>query len=124
MSHRIRAFVAPHTELGESPLYREEDNTLHYVDVLGRNINILQLGGEHKHERRTIQCPEPITFLSFHRDGGYLICSFSSIVRVTEDGKWTVLKRVFSDTTNMRFNDTGIDSTGRLWVGTIDRVLQ
>lgn len=124
MSHRIKAFVAPHTELGESPLYREEDNTLHYVDVLGRNINILQLGGEHKHERRTIQCPEPITFLSFHRDGGYLICSFSSIVRVTEDGKWTVLKRVFSDTTNMRFNDAGIDSTGRLWVGTIDRVLQ
>lgn len=124
MGDRIKAFIEPHTELGESPLYCEEDNTLHYVDVLGQKINILQLGGEKKHESRIIECPEPITFLSFHQDDGYLICSFSSIVRVTEEGEWTVLKRVIDDTTIMRLNDAGIDSAGRLWVGTIDRVLE
>lgn len=120
MAQRIRAAIAPHTQLGESPLYRESDNTLHYVDVLGQTINILQLDGTQ--ERRTIQCPEPITFLGFCRDGEYLICSFSSIVRVSDNGTWTVLKQVLRDTTNERLNDAGIDSQGRLWVGSIDRV--
>ncbi|KAJ3516497.1 hypothetical protein NM208_g14834 [Fusarium decemcellulare] len=122
MENRVKAFVVPHTDLGESPLYRAEDDTLHYVDVLGQRINILQLSGNH--ERRTIDCPEPITFLAFHRDGGYLICSFSSIVHMTDGGHWTVLKRVFSDVTKERLNDAGIDAFGRLWVGSIDRVLE
>lgn len=122
MENRAKAFVAPHTDLGESPLYRAEDDTLHYVDVLGQKINILQLSGNH--ERRVIECPEPITFLAFHRDGGYLICSFSSIVHVSDGGHWTVLKQVFSDVAKERLNDAGIDARGRLWVGSIDRVLE
>ncbi|RSL97732.1 hypothetical protein CDV31_012912 [Fusarium ambrosium] len=122
MENRAKAFVTPHTDLGESPLYRAEDDTLHYVDVLSQKINILQLSGNH--ERRIIDCPEPITFLAFHQDGGYLICSFSSIVHMTDDGHWTVLKQVFSDVTKERLNDAGIDALGRLWVGSIDRVLE
>lgn len=120
MNERIRAFVPSHTQLGESPLYRETDNTLHYVDVLGQEINILELSGSFK--RRTILCPERITFLSFHREGGYLVCSFSSIVRVSEEGEWSVQKQIFADTTASRLNDAGIDSAGRLWVGSIDRI--
>ncbi|KAM6484900.1 hypothetical protein HDV62DRAFT_306762 [Trichoderma sp. SZMC 28011] len=120
MDEHIPAFVPPHTKLGESPLYRPEDATLHYVDVLGQEIKILQL--DSSFGIRTIRCPEPITFLSFHKDGGYLVCSFSSIVRVSEGGDWNVLKQVFSDTTALRLNDAGIDSAGRLWVGSIDRV--
>lgn len=122
MIDRAKAFVAPHTKLGESPLYRPEDDTLHYVDVLGQTINLLQLCGNQM--RQTIHCPEPITFLAFHQDGGYLVCSFSSIARVTENGRWTVLKQIFSDVTTERLNDAGIDALGRLWVGSIDRVLE
>lgn len=120
MNDRIRAFVPSHTQLGKSPLYREMDNTLHFVDVLGQTINILELSGSFK--RGTIVCPERITFLSFHRDGGYLICSFSSIVRVSEEGEWLVQKQIFVDTTASRLNDAGVDSAGRLWVGSIDRI--
>ncbi|KAM5344071.1 hypothetical protein ACJ41O_012608 [Fusarium nematophilum] len=120
MSQRTRAFVPPHTQLGESPLYRESDNTLHYVDVLGQAINILELSGSFK--RRAIPCPERITFLGFHRDGGYLVCSFSSIVRVSEEGEWSVQKQIFANATACRLNDAGIDTAGRLWVGSIDRI--
>ncbi|KAJ4252855.1 hypothetical protein NW762_010761 [Fusarium torreyae] len=120
MNPRIQAFVPPHTQLGESPLYRESDDTLHYVDVLGQSINILRMDGSL--QRRTIQCPEPITFLGFHRDGGYIICSFSSIVRVSDEGEWKVQRQVFADVKCSRLNDAGIDSAGRLWVGSIDRI--
>lgn len=75
-----------------------------------------------KLERRTIDCGEHITFLAFHKDGGYLICSFSSIVHVSDEGTWSVLKQVIPDTTKERLNDAGIDTHGRLWVGSIDRV--
>ncbi|PLB52475.1 SGL-domain-containing protein [Aspergillus steynii IBT 23096] len=122
MVTRIGAFVGPQTQLGESPLYREFDNTLHYVDVIGKTINVLQLDDNLK--RRTINCPEHITFLAFHKDGGYLICSFSSIVHVLNDGTWSVLKQVIPDTTKERLNDAGIDTHGRLWVGSIDRVTE
>lgn len=120
MKERARALVAPHTLLGESPLWREGDNTLHYVDVLGQTINIIELSGSYK--RRTILCPEPITFLGFHRGGGYIVCSFSSIVRVSDEGEWVVQKQVFPDTTVARLNDGGVDIAGRLWAGSIDRI--
>ncbi|KAI0545922.1 hypothetical protein F4679DRAFT_599091 [Xylaria curta] len=120
VNNRIPAFVQPNSQVGESPLYRDSDNTLHYVDVLGKTINVIQLSGNFK--RRIIKCPENITFLAFHRDGGYIVCSFSSIVRVSEDGEWVVQKQIFADTTGTRLNDGGIDSTGRLWVGSIDRI--
>lgn len=115
---RIHAFIEPHTQLGESPLYREADNTLHYVDVVGQRIIILNLSDLHRCE---IYCPERVTFLAFHKDGGYIVCSFSSIVRVSDDGTWRILVRVIQDTTIERLNDGGIDSHGRLWVGSIDR---
>ena len=120
MSSLITAYYPPHTNLGESPLYRAHDNTLHYIDVLGKKIHILEL---HKpHNLRTILCPEPISFLSFSEPGGYLVCYFQGIATVSENGDWKVLREIIPDDEKhlVRLNDGGIDSSGRLWFGSID----
>lgn len=118
----VTAFYPSHTRLGESPLYRPEDKTLHYIDVLGGNIHILSLS-EQPYKLRTIRCPEPITFMGFARSGGYIVCYFQGIATVDEkDGTWRVLKKIIPDEEKhlVRLNDGAIDSRGRLWFGSID----
>ena len=118
----VAAFYPSHTRLGESPLYRPEDKTLHYIDVLGQNIHILSLS-EKPYKLRTIECPEPITFMGFARSGVYIVCYFQGIATVNEkDGAWMVLKKIIPDEEKhlVRLNDGAIDSRGRLWFGSID----
>lgn len=118
----VAAFYPSHTRLGESPLYRHEDKTLHYIDVLGGNIHILSIG-ESPYKLRTIRCPEPITFMGFARSGGYIVCYFQGIATVDEThGTWNVLKKIIPDEEKhlVRLNDGAIDSRGRLWFGSID----
>lgn len=120
MEPRIKAFYPPHTELGESPLYREEDGTLHYIDAFGYTIHVLPLS-EPKNAR-VIRCPEMISLMCFHQGGGYIVCYFQGIARVGDDGKWEVLHQVVSDEekATKRLNDGAVDSRGRLWFGSFD----
>lgn len=114
------SFFRAHTRLGESPLYRAEDETLHYIDVLEGNIHVLKL--VEPYELHTIRCPEPITFIGFCQSGGYIVCYFQGIAHVDEDGTWHVLKKIIPDAKKhlVRLNDGAIDSRGRLWFGTVD----
>lgn len=116
----VRSFFPAHTRLGESPLYRVEDKTLHYIDVLEGNIHVLKL--VEPYDLRTIRCPEPITFIGFCQSGGYIACSFQGINHVAEDGTWQVLRKIIPDDRKhlIRLNDGAIDSRGRLWFGSID----
>lgn len=115
MTDSRKALVAPHTKLGECPLLRKGDNTLHYIDVLGATIHVLEL--PELRQRRSVKCPEPISFMCFHDDGGYLVCSFDSIARVNETGDWQILKRVIPDGTNIRLNDGAVDSLAGCGLG-------
>jgi sugar lactone lactonase YvrE len=130
----LRSFYHPHTQLGECPLYRAEDKTLHFIDVLGQRIHILDLssGDPKSYSMRTIECPERITFIAFSAlrspEGTstqryYVVCYFQGLATVDEaDGSWTVLRKIIPDEEKhlVRLNDGAIDSRGRLWFGTID----
>jgi hypothetical protein len=127
----LRSFYHPHTQLGECPLYRAEDKTLHFIDVLGQRIHILDLssGDPKSYSMRTIECPERITFIAFSAlrslEGTqrYVVCYFQGLATVDEaDGSWTVLQKIIPDEEKhlVRLNDGAIDSKGRLWFGTID----
>jgi D-xylonolactonase len=120
MDNRVKAFVPPHTKLGECPLYREEDATLHYIDVLGYTIHILPLA--EPDNARVIKCPELISFMCFHQGGGYLVCFFQGLAKVGDDGEWEVLKKIIPDEAKAsnRMNDGAVDSRGRLWFGSVD----
>ncbi|EXJ86911.1 hypothetical protein A1O3_03865 [Capronia epimyces CBS 606.96] len=114
----VKTLVAPHTKLGESPIVRQSDGTLHFIDVLGAAIHVLKLPD--LQVLRSITCPQPISFICFHEEGGYVACSFDSVVRIGEDGGWQVMKQVLADSNSVRLNDGAVDSQGRLWFGSID----
>jgi sugar lactone lactonase YvrE len=120
METHIKAFRPPHTKLGECPLYRDEDGTLHYIDVLGYCIHILPLAAPNL--ARVIRCPELISFMCFCQGGGYLVCYFQGIAKVGENGEWEVLKKIIPDEQkgSRRLNDGAVDSQGRLWFGSVD----
>lgn len=131
MGPSLKSYYPSHTQLGECPLYRPEDKTLHYIDVLGKNIHILDLSSHDStlDRLRTIPCPESITFMGFCAnppEGGgyqYIVCYFQGIATVNEtDGSWNLLKKIIPDEEKhlKRLNDGAIDSRGRLWFGTID----
>ncbi|KAF1349527.1 SMP-30/Gluconolaconase/LRE-like region-domain-containing protein [Delphinella strobiligena] len=116
----ITAFYPAHTKLGESPLYRKEDNTLHYIDVLGHSIHILKLDASF--ERRIIRCRAMITCLCFSEIGHYVVCYDRGIASIDKNGAWTVLQEIVGEDRKMqvRLNDGAIDAAGRLWFGEID----
>jgi sugar lactone lactonase YvrE len=120
METRIKAFYPPHTKLGECPLYREEDGTVHYIDAFGYSIHVLPLS--EPQNARVIRCPELISFMCFNQGGGYIVCYFQGIAKVGEDGKWEVLRKIISDEeyVTKRLNDGAVDSQGRLWFGEND----
>ena len=120
MATSVEAFYPPHTKLGECPLYREEDNTLHYIDAFGPSIHILPLSEPQK--ARVIHCPELISFMCFCEGGGYIVCYFYGIAKVGENGEWEVLRKMVPDDEKgiRRLNDGAVDSQGRLWFGGVD----
>lgn len=124
MDTRLKAFRPPHTKLGECPLYREEDGTLHYIDVLGYSIHILPLADPNA-AARVIRCPELISFMCFCQGGGYLVCYFQGIAKVGDGGEWEVLKKIIPDEeiALKRLNDGAVDSQGRLWFGGVDKYI-
>jgi sugar lactone lactonase YvrE len=127
----LKSYYPANTRLGECPLYRPEDKTLHYIDVLGNSIHILDLSSHDStpDRLRTIPCPEPISFMGFcanPAEGGrhqYIVCYFQGIATVNEkDGSFKVLKKIIPDEEKhlRRLNDGAIDSRGRLWFGSLD----
>ncbi|KAJ5781506.1 uncharacterized protein N7518_009989 [Penicillium psychrosexuale] len=117
----IKAFLEPHTELGESPLFRKSDNTLHYIDVLGYAIHVLDLSCI-PYSSRTINLPEAVASMNFCRQGGYILCTFNSLAMLGDDGSWTELVKVIKgdDRKTTRLNDSAVDCMGRLWFGSLD----
>lgn len=117
MTARIKAFYPPHTKLGECPLYREENGTVHYIDAFGYSIHILPLS--EPNNARVIRCPELISFMCFCEGGGYIVCYFQGIAKVGENGEWEVLQKIVPDEEKAvrRLNDGAVDSKGRLWFG-------
>ncbi|OJJ42256.1 hypothetical protein ASPZODRAFT_170280 [Penicilliopsis zonata CBS 506.65] len=120
----VESFIEPHTALGESPLWRASDQTLHYLDVLNNTIHILDLSST-SYARRKIQCPEPVASMNFCRQGGYILCTFTGVVKLGEDGTWTELVKVIpsEQQASVRLNDSAVDPLGRLWFGSIDKCL-
>lgn len=118
--------------LGEAPLYRSSDRTLHYVDCLAEpaELHILRLDergdptGPLSEALRVIELEDSVTVACF-REGkpGYICAYFQGVAFMDEDGNLEVLKEIIptSDRAIRRFNDGGVDCMGRFWLAEIDR---
>ncbi|WWC64378.1 uncharacterized protein I303_106988 [Kwoniella dejecticola CBS 10117] len=118
--------------LGEAPLYREEDKTLHYVDCLKEpaELHILQLDnqGEATGQPKIYQLEESVTVHFFRENQPDYICAyFAGVAFMKEDEqgqmKLEILKEIIpqNERSIRRFNDGGVDCQGRFWLAEIDR---
>ena len=115
--------------LGEAPLYRESDRTLHYVDCLHdpAELHVLQLDekGEAASQPKIIELDESVTVACFRQHKpGYICAYFAGVAFMDEEtGKLEILKEIIPQEERgiRRFNDGMVDCMGRFWLAEIDR---
>ncbi|OCF74159.1 hypothetical protein I204_04529 [Kwoniella mangroviensis CBS 8886] len=121
--------------LGEAPIYRAEDSTLHYVDCLKEpaELHILKLDpttGElsasaQDGQPRILQLEESVTVQFFReKKPGYICAYFAGVAFLDEEtGKLEIHKEIIpqDERSIRRFNDGGVDVMGRFWLAEIDR---
>jgi sugar lactone lactonase YvrE len=130
---RISGWYSPgkSTSLGESPIFRASDSTLHWIEILCQppKLHILPLdpvNGDPAGPCRTVELKQAVSVICFRKDKpGSYICAFEDgVAYLDEDtGELEPLKHI-EITPNMRGkqkpNDGAIDCMGRFWFGEMD----
>jgi xylono-1,5-lactonase len=103
--------------LGEGPLWSERENSVFWVDILGKRLNRLSLGDG---AVTRWDMPEPIGWVIERERGGFIAGLASGFVELDLD---PFAIRLIVDpepgvTTN-RMNDAKADAAGRIWAGTM-----
>lgn len=117
--------------LGEAPIYRARDSTLHWVDCLSEpsRLYILKVDpdtGDAVGEARVLDLEDSVTVVFFRKDkpGSYLAAYYQGVCFIDEEtGKMEVVKEIIptNQRDERRFNDCGIDAKGRFWMAEIDK---
>lgn len=116
--------------LGEGPIYRNSDKTLHYLDCLKDpcELHILQLddNGDLKEGPRILKLEDSVTVAFFRRNKpkSYICAYFAGVAFLDETtGKLDIVKEIIPPHQRdiLRFNDGGCDVKGRFWLAEIDR---
>jgi sugar lactone lactonase YvrE len=116
--------------LGEAPIYRASDSTLHWVDCLAEpaELYILKVDpetGDAVGEARVLHLADSVTVHFFRKDkpGSYIAAYYQGVCFIDEaTGKMDVVKEIIptDQRDNLRFNDGGVDAKGRFWLAEID----
>jgi sugar lactone lactonase YvrE len=115
--------------LGEAPIYRASDSTLHWVDCLvNHELQILEVDpetGDAKGEARVVKLEDSVTVAFFRKNvpGSYICAYYQGVAFMDEKtGKLDILKEIIpkSKRSEFRFNDGGVDAKGRFWLAEID----
>lgn len=105
--------------LGEGPLWLADEETVCWVDILKNEVYTYCIV---EAQMRSYAYAEPVTLLVESTAKQQLVVAMKGgIGRIDlETGQLTKLKDLEIDKPNSRTNDGGVDSKGRLWVGTMD----
>lgn len=117
--------------LGEAPIYRKKDSTLHWVDCLAEppKLHILELDpktGDANGGHRTLDLEDSVSVAFFRKDkpGNYICAYYQGVAFLDEQtGKLEIVKEIIptSQRDQLRFNDGSIDAKGRFWLAEIDK---
>ena len=103
---------------GESPLWSVAEQALYFIDVFGKAIHRFEpdTGAE-----RIVPVAEDIGYAGLWPGGGFITALRTGLWRLAEDGSVVAkLANNPEDQRYSRFSDGGIDTRGRLLIGTID----
>lgn len=104
-------------ELGEGPLWNEEEQKLYWVDI---NVGKLHRFDPATGKDECFDCGEPVGTVAFRKEGG-LIAALKSGVYLLDLKDGAVKKKTLADPepdTPNRFNDGKCDPAGRFLAGT------
>lgn len=117
--------------LGEAPIYRDSDSTLHWVDCLAEPPLLFVLDvdpetGNAVGEARKIELGDSVTVAFFRKNmpGSYICAYYQGVAFLDEStGNLEVVKEIIpvDQRDNLRFNDGGVDAKGRFWLAEIDK---
>ncbi|KAJ5308811.1 anterior fat body protein [Penicillium antarcticum] len=117
--------------LGESPIYRASDSTLHWVDCLSEppELSILKVDPHTSDaigEARVLPLEDSVTVAFFrkNRPGSYIAAYYQGVCFLDEEtDQFEVVKEIIptDQRDELRFNDGGIDAKGRFWLAEIDK---
>lgn len=122
--------TTPRNQISESPIYRQRDHTLHWIDLRSTppgTLHILPLSPSTSlpvGPARIVHTSLPVTAIRFiaNRPGKY-ICGYSNGVGILDEetGKVEVQKELIGQgEKGWSMNDGAVDPQGRFWVGEID----
>ncbi|KAJ6107602.1 hypothetical protein N7523_008925 [Penicillium sp. IBT 18751x] len=116
--------------LGEGPIYRASDSTLHWFDPLDSpsELYILPVDpdtGSPKGEAKVFTLEDSITVAAFRKNkpGSYIAAYYQGVCFLDEaTGEFEILREIIltSERDQLRFNDGGVDAAGRFWLAEID----
>ncbi|KAL2835860.1 hypothetical protein BJY01DRAFT_252299 [Aspergillus pseudoustus] len=118
--------------LGEGPIYRASDSTLHWVDCLAEppELHILEVDPDTGdaipgRAARVLKLEDSVTVQFFRKDKpkSYICAYYQGVAFLDEEtGKLDVVKEIIrtEDRDKLRFNDGGVDAAGRFWLAEID----
>lgn len=121
----------PPMNLGEAPIYRACDSTLHWVDCLCEpaELYILRVDpvtGDAIGKARILKLQDSVTVMFFRKDlpGSYICAYYQGVAFMDETtGKLEVVKEIIPTNRRdeLRFNDGAVDAKGRFWLAEIDK---
>lgn len=121
----------PPMNLGEAPIYRASDSTLHWVDCLCEppELHILKIEpdtGDAQGRARVLRLEDSVTVAFFRRNhpGSYICAYYQGVAFLDEaTGRLDIVKEIIptSQRDLLRFNDGGVDAKGRFWLAEIDK---
>ena len=115
--------------IGEAPIYRSSDSTLHWVDALSNPARLfivkLDDAGDAVGDTRVFELEDSVSVVFFRKDkpGSYLGAYSRGVCFIDEaTGKLEVVKEIIpaEQREELRMNDCGIDAKGRFWLSEID----
>jgi sugar lactone lactonase YvrE len=114
--------------LGEGPVYRASDSTLHWFDCLSSPCELYILPtdpitGLATSEARVVPLADSITVAAFRKDKpGYIGAYYQGVCFLEESGEFKVVCEIIPTVERgiRRFNDGGVDAAGRFWLAEID----
>jgi sugar lactone lactonase YvrE len=116
-SARLIDVIEVRDQLREGVVWRESDNTVWWVDILGRRIHCLAWPGLDLKTYATPERPSALAFIAGRDD--VMVVSFESGFALwrPETGAIHWLARPESLGEGVRLNDGRVDPDGRFWVG-------
>lgn len=118
-NHDVQCLWQVGAQLGEGPLWVAEQNRLYFVDLKNQTLHALDAANG---ERHSWVMPDYICWLIARRDGdGFMAGLRDGIARVWLEPELRIeyVARPFSEGSDLRMNDAKVDSTGRLWAGSM-----